>query len=145
MTLDRILISLNTAGQLIVGSKSITLTGVGAGLGKSGVESAPDISDPYITAIGGQAITAIPSATAFAGTILTPGALEKTIDGTLVSLITAGQLIIDFKAIALETSGAGLGGLIKGAFGARGPSPSVSASPAGGNSLTEPAMLPILA
>ena len=103
-------------------------------MGKSGVESAPDISDPYITPIDGQAITAAPIAIAFAGTALTPGALEKTIDGTPVSLNTAVQLIMDSKTTALETSGAGLEGLIKGAFGARGPFPSVSASLAGGNS-----------
>ena len=136
--LDGTLISLDTAGQLIVGSKTMTLPGASLRSGRLADHSYPlypDISDPLVTAIGGQTITAAPSAVAFAGTTLTPGASGKTIGGTPVSLNKGGQLVIGSKTIPLETdSGAGLGGLIMGGFGAGGPFGGRSPSPSGGTS-----------
>lgn len=60
-----------------------------------------------ITTIGGQVITATPDKTSIGGTALTPGAPEVTVGGTLVSLDTAGQLILRSKIIALQSGSAG--------------------------------------
>lgn len=139
VTLDGTSISLDTAGQLIVGSETITLTGASptiARLGDQSYASYAKLSDPFITTIGGQAITAAPSAVAFAGTTLTPGASGKVINGTLVSLNTAGQLVIGSKTAPLATdSGAGLAALIMEGFGAGGRFGGKSPSLVGGSSL----------
>ena len=128
VTLDGTLVSLDTASHLIVGSKTMTLTDAGARLGWLGDQSHSVISDPSITTVGGQAITAAPNAVAFAGTTLTPGASGKSINGTLISLNTAGQLVIGSETVPLETGSGGLGGLIIGGFGAGGPFGSKSPS-----------------
>ena len=129
------LISLNTAGQLIVGSKTIALPN-----GSTGFGALSELTDPITTTIDGQVITAGPTALEMAGTTLTPGAPGFTIDGTLVSLNTATQLVIGSKTIPLESENgvssgqtAGLGGLIIGGFGNGGPFGTTSPSPAQGN------------
>ena len=87
------LISLDIAShQLIVGSKTITLD---AASGKN----------PIVTNIGGRVITAFPDSIAIASTILTPGASGTVVDGTLLSLNTAGQMIVGSKTVALLPSG----------------------------------------
>lgn len=123
VTLDGTLISLDRAQHLIVGSKTVALPtseGTGVGIPISGVSggyyppsSSSDDAHPLITTVAGQAITAAPSAVAFAGTTLTPGAPGKRINGTLVSLNTAGQLVVGSKTVALqsERGGFGTGGL----------------------------------
>ena len=121
-TIGGTLISLNPAGQLVVGSTTVTLarssTSIdGAELGESGDQS----NITTIIHIGDQPITAEPTAVAFSGTTLTPGSPGKTISGTLISLNTAGQLIIGTNTVPLETSSVGLGRLIMEGFGARGP------------------------
>ena len=122
VTLDGTVVSLDTAGQLVVGSKTVPLTSESARLksgqilGGFGDEPPSEVSDPFITTIAGQAITAAPTAVAFAGTTLTPGALGKMVNGTLVSLNTAGQLVMDSNTISFESNSAGLGGLIMGGF-----------------------------
>lgn len=113
-TLDGTLLSLNTASQLIIGSKTIPL------------ESASPISTS--TTIDGQAITAAPNGIAVAGIALTPGASRVAVGGTLVSLNTAGQLVVGPKTIALQNGSTGLDGLILGAFGSGGPFDPVTAS-----------------
>ena len=117
------LVSLNTAGQLIVGSKTIALPNGSTILG-----APSEVADLITTTIDGQVITAGPTALVMAGTTLTPGAPGLTIDGTLVSLNTAAQLVIGSKTIPLESENsvssgqtAGLGGLIMGGFGNGGP------------------------
>lgn len=139
ITLDGTSISLDTAGQLIVGSATMTLPGASpttARLGHQSHASDPKVPGPFITALTGQSITAAtPSALAFSGITLTPGAPGKTINGTPVSLNTAGQLVIGSgsNTTPLETnSAAGLGALIIGGFAARGPF--FGASPVGGSS-----------
>ena len=124
------LVSLNTGGQLVVGSKTITLPSGSTGLGglimggNGGIPS--EVADPITTTIDGQVITAGPTALVMAGTTLAPGAPGFTIDGTVVSLNTAAQLVVGSKTIPLEESAgssggiAGLGGLIVGAFGSGG-------------------------
>ena len=135
VTVGGTLVSLNTAGQLIVGSKTIALPKSGTGFG-----ALSEVADPITTTIDGQGITAGPTALVVAGTTLAPGAPGFTIDGTLVSLNTAAQLVIGSKTIPLQnengvSSGqtAGIGGLIMGGFGNGGPSGTNSPSPAQGN------------
>ena len=120
VTVGGTLVSLNTASQLIIGSKTVTLPSAGAP--SSGVD------DPITTTIDGQVITAGPTALAIAGTTLTPGAPGFTINGTLVSLNTASQLVVGSETIPLGSGRtgsngqtAGLGGLIMGGFGSGGP------------------------
>ena len=117
------LVSLNTAGQLIVGSETTALRSGGTGLGglvMAGLGS--EIADPITTIIDGHVITANPTALTMAGTTLTSGAPGVTIDGTLVSLNTAAQLVVESKTIRLESEAtAGLGGAIMGGYGAVGP------------------------
>lgn len=124
---DGTLVSLNTAGQLIVGSKTITLQSGGPGLeglvvGGSRVQVLSEVADPLTTTIDEHVVTAEATALAMAGTTLTPGAPGIIIDGTVVSLNTAAQLVVGSKTIPLEESAgssgetAGLGGLIMGAF-----------------------------
>lgn len=147
VTVGGTLVSLNTAGQLVVGSKTMTLPSGDTGLeglimGGIGGES-PEVADPITTTIDGHVITAEPTALVMAGTTLTPGAPGFTIDGTVVSLNTAAQLVVGTKTIQLEGSAgsngetAGLGGSIMGAFGSGGPfGPFNIDSPTQGNSST---------
>lgn len=133
VTVGGTLVSLNTAGQLVIGSKTVSLQSGSSGLGGLimgglGVGASSEVPEPITTTIDGQAITAGPSALAMAGTTLTPGAAGITIDGTLVSLNTAAQLVVGSKTIPLEGESAGsngqtagLGGLIMGGFGNGGP------------------------
>ena len=114
VTLDGTLVSLDGARHLIVGSKTVALptsegtTGVGSSgsgvLGGYHLPSDDDDAHPFITTVAGQAITAAPTAVAFAGTTLNTGAPGKIINGTLVSLNTAGQLVVGSKTVALQES-----------------------------------------
>ena len=133
VTVGGTLVSLNTAGQLVIGSKTITPQSGSTGLGALitaglGAASPSKIADPITTTIDGQAITAAPTALVMAGTTLTPGAAGFTVNGTLVSLNTAAQLVVGSKTIPLESEpagssgqSAGLAGLIMGGFGNGGP------------------------
>lgn len=114
---DGTLISLNTAGQLIVGSRTIVLQSGEPSLGYR-VQVPSEVADPLTTTIDGHVITAEATALTMAGTTLTPGAPGITINGTVVSLNTAAQLVVGSKTILLEESGetAGLGGMIMGQF-----------------------------
>ena len=134
-TIAGTLISLNPAGRLVIGSKTVTLTGTRTS--SDGAAGSGGLSDPSFftttSIVDGHSITAAPTAVAFEGTTLTPGASGKTINGTLISLNTAGQLVVGTSTIPLETSSAGLGQLIMGGFGGdRGPSSSSSSSPVAG-------------
>ncbi len=136
VTVDGTLISLNAATQLIVGSEIITFKSGTTGLGRLimgglGAVASSKEADPITTTIDGHVITAAPTVLAMAGTTLTPGAAGFTINGTLISLNTAAQLIVGSKTIPLESENAGLGGLIMGGFGNGGPfGPFASNSPA---------------
>ena len=136
------LVSLNTAGQLVVGSKTVTLpngsTGLGGLLmGGLGLGAPSEVAEPITTTIDGQVITAGPTALVMAATTLTPGASGFTIDGTVISLNTAAQLVVGSKTIPLKS--AGLGGLIMGGSGnggSFGPFATNSPSPTQGNAST---------
>ena len=104
-------ISLNTAGQVIVGSKTIALlqSGRSTGLVMEGLAS-EGLADPLVTSVNGQPITA---ALVFASTTLTPGAPALIINGTLVSLDTAAQsLVVGSKTIPLDESAGSAGPFI---------------------------------
>ena len=116
ITLDGTLaVSLDTSHRLILGSSTIALPTAPVGKSNMGVSLgggySPSSNDndedtnPFITTIADQPITAAPTALAFAGTTLTPGAPGPLINGTLVSLNAAGQLVVGEKTVAL---GAGL-------------------------------------
>lgn len=109
-TLSGTPVSLNAAGQLVVGSKTVPL------------DSDSESSRTITTTIGDrQVITAAPTGVAFAGTTLRPGASGVTINDTLVSLNTAGQLVLGSTTVTLQSKDTGLGGLIIGGFGPGGP------------------------
>ena len=82
------MISLNAAGRLVVDAKTISFTSNITRLEEPGDQPASGISDALTTTIAGQAVTAAPTAVAFAGTTLNPGAPGKMIAGTLISLNT---------------------------------------------------------
>ena len=133
-TIAGTLISLNTAGRLLVDAQTIPFPSNSAGLEEAGHRRTSGMSDALTTTIAGQAITAAPTAVVFADTTLTPEAPGKMIAGTLISLNTAGQLVVGSKTVGLTRESAGLGGLIKGAFGANGPPDrSITPAPIGGN------------
>ena len=80
-------VALNTAGSLIVDSKTIPL--------------ASSLPETFTTEIAGQAITAHPTAIAIAGTAIKPGGPATTVGGTRILLNTAGSLVLDSKTISL--------------------------------------------
>ncbi|KAL9068542.1 MAG: hypothetical protein Q9161_006087 [Pseudevernia consocians] len=78
-------------------------------VGTSTVPLAPGSPTQMITTIAGQAITAAPSAVIIVGNTLHPGGPGTTIDGTILSLNSAGQLIVGSKTIALPNGSTGSG------------------------------------
>ena len=131
-TVDGTLVSLNTAGQLIIGSKTIALQDGSASSGEqtTGAFRAETRSSITTTLDNGQVITAGPAALEIPGTTLTPGAPAITVDRTLVSLRTDSQLVLGSKTVWLGGDKAGssgrqtvgVGGLIMGGlFGSGGP------------------------
>ena len=90
-TIDGTAISLDAAGQLIVGSKTIPLA-----------RKPPP--QTIITSVAGQAITAAPNAVIVAGTSLSPKAPDITLDGMLISLNAASELVIGSKTIPLASA-----------------------------------------
>ncbi len=119
LTLGGTLISLNSAGQLVVGSKTIPLDGAGGG---SGVNE-------LITTVAGQDLTADSTAVRIGSSTLTPGGPGMTLSGTMVSLDPSGRLVIGSKTLAFQSSPGALGGLIGGGFLSGGPYASSSVGP----------------
>ena len=97
MTLDNTLISLNKAGSLILGSRTMALGG-----------------SSLITRIGDQRITAGPTGVQIAGGTLLPGAAGWTINGTRVSLDAVGDVIISEKTISRDGHGTEMSELVLG-------------------------------
>lgn len=92
-TIDGTILSLNTAGQFVVGSQTIPF--------------GSKVPDTMTINIAGQNIAAAPSlsnAVTVAGTTLTPGAPGITLDGTLLSLDTASELIVGSKTVPLGSA-----------------------------------------
>ena len=92
VTLGGTLIGFNKAGQVLLGSKTISL--------------ASGLPEVITTAIAGQAITADPTAVVVTGTTLRPGDPAMTVDGTPVALDPAGHLLVASKTILLRTASA---------------------------------------
>ncbi|CAF9939513.1 hypothetical protein IMSHALPRED_001532 [Imshaugia aleurites] len=111
ITIDNTLISLNKAGSLILGSRTIALGGT-----------------HLTTQIGDDLITAAATGVQIAGSTLLPGAAGWTIDGTKISLDAMGDVVIGAKTIALDGEGEGLGGLILAGMGSNGVAESTSSS-----------------
>ena len=141
VTVGGTLVSLNAAGQLIVGAKTVTLQKGGSQaqltmtMGEPGIgapsSSSLEVANPtFVTTIGDQVITAAPTALVIAGpaTTLTPGAPGVTINGTLVSLNAAAQLILGSKTISLPGSRTQTTAPILEALGPGGPFNNSSAS-----------------
>lgn len=78
-------VALNTAGRLVVNSKTIRLPSLN--------------SNPFVTSIGNQTITVAPAVVKIAGTTLAPGPPGLTLGGTLVAANSAGQLVVNSKVI----------------------------------------------
>ena len=109
-------VSLDTAGHLVIGSKTITLATEREGLGRQilgafGDDPASDASNPMIAIVGRQVITAARTRVIFAGTTLTPGASMKMFGGTLMSFNTPDQLVVSAQTIYLAGNIAGWGKL----------------------------------
>lgn len=133
VTVGGTLVSLNAAGHLIVGPKTIALQSGSVGVGgliMGGIGAGPSsgVANSFTTTIDGQVITVGSTALVMAGATLTPGAPGVAINGTLVSLDTAAQLMVGSKTIPLGSEKAGLreksvglAGLVMGAFGSGGP------------------------
>ncbi len=123
---------LPTAAQLAgvtltPGSPPLTISGIPlsvASLGPNSIslvaipqDTTTTIKTKLITTLANQALTAAPTGVEVAGSHLAPGAPGITVGGTLVSLNTAGELILGSQTIALQSeSGGGLGGLIMAPF-----------------------------
>lgn len=124
---------------LTLGSPSLTISGISVHVGSAGLVvgtiTVPLVSDPqeqFITTMAGQAITAVPTAVEVAGTMLTPGAEGVTLNGTVVSLDTAGDLVLGTQTIGLASESVGLGGLIMAPFATTAPSSPSLGSPSAG-------------
>ena len=116
MTLGRTLVSLDAAGELIVGTRTIPLESASGGLNR----------DELITTFAGQALTANPNAVEFAGSTLKRGGPGVTMSGSLISLDSSGELVIGSKTIDLGSS---TPGLIMGTFAPGGSFTTASTTP----------------
>ena len=108
VTLRGTSVALDTAGQLVVDSKTIPIP-------------ARTNSEQFATTIGGRVVAANSATIAIAGTTLCPGDAGVSIDGTLVSLDTAGRFMVGSKTQTFESESVGSETVISG--------PSVSAGP----------------
>lgn len=106
ITISSTPISINPSA-LIIGTATIPLPSNA---------QATTITGQLITTLASQPLTAAPTAVEIAGTTLTPGASGITLNGTLISLNTAGGLILGSQTIALQSQSGGLGGLIMAPF-----------------------------
>lgn len=101
VTIGGTAMSLGTAGKLVENSQTMAVQGPSVGLG--GLTMGGFV--PVVTNLGGQTVTAIPTAVSIAGSALTPGAPGATIGGIVVALNTAGDLVVGSKTAALEGLG----------------------------------------
>ena len=110
-TVDGTAVALDKAGRLLIGSKTISFQ----------TRSATSL----ITTIAGQAITAAASGITIADTTLRPGDAGLPINGTLISLDTAGHFVVGSKTHLFASESAGLKDSTAGASKATGPSASI--------------------
>ena len=116
---------ISVAGTTLTpGAPPITASGSLVSLGSTvlaiGTSSVPvSFGSPQslITTIGGQVITAAPSAVKIGSVTLSPGAPGTTLGGTSVSLGSGGSLVVGSRTVVLGAPTGSLGGLIVGGFG----------------------------
>ena len=118
LTNDGISIDGNT---LTPGALPITASGLPVSLGSaalvigsSTVSLNSEVPEQFVTTIAGQVVTADPIAVEVGSFTLTPGAPGTSLSGTLVSLNSDRELMVDTKMIPLETAAGGLGESIIG-------------------------------
>ena len=104
VTLRGTSVALDTAGQLVVDSKTIPIP--------PGTNS-----EPFTTTIGGQVIAATSGTIAVAGTTLAPGDAGVSVDGTLLSLDTAGRFVVGSKTQTFESGSVSSGAMTAGTPG----------------------------
>ena len=112
---------------LIPGAPPVTASGSLVSLGSTvlaiGTNSVPvsfGTPQSLMTTIGGQVVTAAPSAVEIGSVTLSPGAPGTTLAGTLVSLGSSGSLIVGSQTVVLGGATGSLGGLTIGGFGSGG-------------------------
>ena len=108
MTLRGTLVSLDAAGELIVGTHTIPLESASGGLN----------GDELITPFAGQALTANSNAVEFAGSTLKRGGPGVTMRGIPVSFDSASELVIDSETVYVGSS---LPGFVMATFALGGP------------------------
>ncbi len=106
LTVDGTLVALDTAGRLLVGTRTIPFE----------TESAKAL----VTTIAGQGITVATDAIAVAGTTLKPGGAGFPINGTILSLDTAGHFVVGSRIYTFKSESVGVGDVAVGASGAGG-------------------------
>lgn len=106
VTVDGTTVAVDKAGNFLIGSKTIPFR--------------TEFATPVVTTIAGQVITAATSGIAIAGTTLRPGDASFPINGTIVSLNTAGRFVVGSKTYSFESESVGLGDTIAGESGVRG-------------------------
>ena len=137
---------------LTPGAPPITASGSLVSLGSTvlavGTSSVPisfGTPQSLITTIGGQVVTAAPSAVKIGSVTLSPGAPGITLGGTLVSLGSSGSLALGSQTVVLGAPTASLGGLIVGGSGSGGPTANGSSIsgvvPTGANNGTNSSVL----
>ena len=120
---------------LDISGTSVSLAKYALVVGKTTMPITLPTEPPLVTTVGGQVVTAVPSAISIAGTTLLPGASAVTVSGTVISLNTAGALMVGSRTVPLPSASSGLGGLIMGGFGPYTTSPVAASS----TSTTSPA------
>ena len=100
-------VALNPAGQLLIDSKTISVP--------SGTNS-----KPFTTTIGGQVIAANSTAIAIAGTTLVPGDAGVSVNGTLLSLDTAGHFVVGSETKTFKSESLSSGAVTAGTPGSGG-------------------------
>ena len=118
VTLRGTSVALDTAGQLVVDSKTIPIP--------PGTNT-----EPFTTTIGGQVIAATSDAFAIAGTTLVPGHAGVSVNGTLLSLDTAGHFVVGSKTRTFDSESMSLSAVTAGTPGPGGKSTPLVATPAG--------------
>lgn len=92
------------APPIVVSGTPVHFGSPGLIIGTSTVPLAPGVPTRMTTTIGGQAIIAASDVVAIAGRTLSPGVPSTTIDGTVLSLDTAGRFFVGSKTIFLLES-----------------------------------------
>lgn len=109
-------VALNTAGgYFLLGSKTIPF-------------KTTQSAKPLVTKIAGQTITAAASAIAIAGTTLRKGDKGFEIDGTVISLDTAGRFVVGSKTQTFDSESVDSGGSTVKVSGPKGPLASAATS-----------------